>query len=437
MTKSNSNNARYQGVRTTSDDDEEQVQQQQQQQSQSSFAYHAADTIPLPLLKKGEQPDLATTSSTPNNNNPNVVLVPNTQNENDGHHPLVVKPMDHAPQRPGLSRQSGQRPLWLFRSISYYFSRDVLFPFRTRESLDELRRQVVAEFLGTFILLFLGLGSVMSANITGSLEGLFQVAAVWCFAVTTAIATVGPISGAHINPAISLAFVVLRPGPQFNWPKFFPYVIAQILGAALGAWVNFFMYGTEIADFERQHGIVRNSTNALATASCFGDYYQLPVTLTRAFFTEVIGTAFLAGVVFALTHPDNDTTKRNVYVAPFIGICVGALVCCLAPLTGAAMNPARDLGPRIVAYLAGWHALAFRQVWLYLIAPCLGAPLGAFIADQVLFGGYDDPTTSATGPTTTSEHYHHHQQQQQQQQQNQQQQQQQTMNEDTTIPHPE
>ena len=357
------------------------------------FDYSASSTIPLPL--GGGDGDGVSKNNHPNNGNP-----PEEEGK-AGESTTTPAP------RPSLQRQLEQR----FSSFNSFQLWRRLFPqwsaSTTPESWEELRRQVVAEFIGTFILLFLGLGSVMSASITDSLEGLFQVAAVWCFAVTTAIATVGPISGAHINPAISLAFVVLRPTPEFGWPKFIPYVVAQVLGAALGAWVNFFMYGTEIRQYEVQHGIVRSSDNALATAGCFGDYYQSPVTMTRAFFTEVMGTAFLAGVVFALTHPDNDTTKRNVYVAPFIGICVGALVCTLAPLTGAGMNPARDFGPRIVAYLAGWTNLAFRQAWLYIVAPCFGAPLGAFIADQILFGGYDDTTTAATGPTTAQEPHHH------------------------------
>ena len=262
----------------------------------------------------------------------------------------------------------------------------------------EFRRQLIGEFIGTFILLYLGIGSIMAFVITKSLHGLFQVAAVWIFAVTIAIATVGPISGGHVNPAISLAFLLVRPSPEFTWMKFIPYCIVQIAGAALGAWVNYIMYSTEIQQYELEHDIVRSSINALSTARVFGLYYEPPVTMMIAFFTEVIGTAFLTVCVFALTHQDNtDTVHRNVLIAPYIGIVVGGLVCSIAPISSCGLNPARDLGPRIIAYFAGWTELAFTQAWLYTVAPLLGAPLGGYIADSILFGGFENDNDNEEG----------------------------------------
>jgi glycerol uptake facilitator-like aquaporin len=94
----------------------------------------------------------------------------------------------------------------------------------------------------------------------------------------------------------------------------------------------------------------------------------------------------LAFVIFSLTHPKNDASKNNVYIPPLIGATVGGLIAVIAPLTQAGFNPARDFGPRIIAWLAGWKAIAFQGWWVYVIAPIVGAPIGAFVADKLLYG---------------------------------------------------
>ena len=111
-----------------------------------------------------------------------------------------------------------------------------------------------------------------------------------------------------------------------------------------------------------------------------------PMGLVIAFSAEILGTAILAFVIFALTNPKNDTVKNKVFIPPLIGATVGALISVIAPITQAGLNPARDFGPRIVAWLAGWKSVAFQGWWVYAAAPFLGAPIGAFIADKLLYG---------------------------------------------------
>lgn len=103
-----------------------------------------------------------------------------------------------------------------------------------------------------------------------------------------------------------------------------------------------------------------------------------------AFIAESIGTAIIAFVIFALTHPKNETMKSG-FIPPLIGLTVGGLISVLAPLTQAGFNPARDFGPRIVAWFAGWKTVAFTNAWLYIIAPIVGAVCGAALADRVLY----------------------------------------------------
>lgn len=247
-----------------------------------------------------------------------------------------------------------------------------------------LFREMLAELVGTFLIVFIGTGSVSSAIFTDSLVGLFQIAAVWIIAVTIAICTTASISGAHLNPAISIAFAMVRPSKSFNWKKVLPYSASQVLGAILGGWLNLVLYGGSIAAFEAKNGIIRGAASGIKSAKCFGEYFASPVTTTTAFLAESVGTAILAFVIFALTNPKNDTVKDG-FVPPLIGLTVGGLICVLAPLTQAGFNPARDFGPRIVAWFAGWKTVAFRSSWLYIVAPIVGAAVGATLADRVLF----------------------------------------------------
>mmetsp|Transcript_8207 Transcript_8207/g.12363 ORF Transcript_8207/g.12363 Transcript_8207/m.12363 type:complete len:93 (-) Transcript_8207:56-334(-) len=91
-------------------------------------------------------------------------------------------------------------------------------------------------------------------------------------------------------------------------------------------------------------------------------------------------------MIFALTNPKNETTSKSPFlVPPLIGATVGALISVIAPLTQAGFNPARDFGPRIVSWAAGWGSIAMKGAWLYIIAPIIGAIAGGKLADKILF----------------------------------------------------
>lgn len=126
--------------------------------------------------------------------------------------------------------------------------------------------------IGTFIIVQIGTASVMSGIYTDSLD-LFSIASTWIIAVTLAISTTADVSGAHLNPAISIAFALLRPSKQFGWRKVLPYSIAQLVGAVLASAVNLAIYGTTIAAYEKANGVVRAAASGLASAKAFGEYY--------------------------------------------------------------------------------------------------------------------------------------------------------------------
>ena len=262
-------------------------------------------------------------------------------------------------------------------------------------------RALLAEVFGTFLIVFFGTGSVLTAVTSGAYaNNLVSLATVWMIAVTMAIVCTAPISGAHLNPAMTWAFQLLRPNattPSFpqktrtvsRWGLCLWYSLAQLVGAMLGSLSNFGLYTHHLAKYEAQNQIIRRSPNfemVRTTASCFGEYPSVP--LWQAFFVEAVGTALLAAVVFAVTHPKQPSEDPASVPPPLlIGATVGALISVLAPLTQAGLNPARDFGPRIVAAcVAGFHpTVAFRSAWVYILGPLVGAPLGGWFIDKVLY----------------------------------------------------
>jgi len=253
---------------------------------------------------------------------------------------------------------------------------------------------MLGELIGTFILVFFGCGAVHSAVLTGSLTGLWQVGVVWGLAIMVAAYTVGAASGAHINPAMTIA---LASYGRFYWSRVPGYVAAQTVGAAMAAVVLFGLYRGAIV---AQDG----ATLSVHTAMCYGEYYPNPglfkpfdgaktaqyVSTQTAFAAELIGTAILAFVVFSTTDSRNAGRPADRFAPVFIGLTVAALICVIAPLTQACFNPARDFGPRLVAYYAGWGDIAIPGpnghgfFTVYIVAPIVGALVGAGVYEFIL-----------------------------------------------------
>ena len=257
----------------------------------------------------------------------------------------------------------------------------------------------IAESLGTFILVLFGIGSVAAAVFTGAQIGLWQVAVVWGFGVTLAIYVSGAVSGAHLNPAVSLAFAIFR-SDQFPLNRLFAYWGVQLIGAVIAGVVVLILFNPFIERFETENGIVRGEVGSQRSAMAFGEYFPNPgmfdsmtmsVSPLHAFAVEAFGTAILAMVIFALTERRNAGIPTNGMVPFFIGFTVAALISLFAPITQAGWNPARDFGPRIVAWVAGWGEIAIPGpeggFWVYILGPLVGAPLGALLFKLVIEPG--------------------------------------------------
>ena len=258
----------------------------------------------------------------------------------------------------------------------------------------DMSSALAGEVLGTYLLVLFGTGSVASAVLSGAQVGLWQVAAVWGFGVTLAIYVSAGLSGAHLNPAVSLSMALLRPA-DFPARRLLPYVGAQLAGAVLAGGTVAVLFGPLLRRFEAAREIARGAPGSELSAMVFGEYFPNPamfgtdaaaralVSPLQAALVEGFGTAVLVLVIFALTSQRN-ADKPGANLAPFfIGFTVAVLISLFAPLTQAGWNPARDFGPRLVAFTLGWGSIAIPGpeggFWVYIVGPLIGGPLGGLV----------------------------------------------------------
>ena len=259
----------------------------------------------------------------------------------------------------------------------------------------------VGECLGTFILVFFGCGSVATAVLTGAQVGIFQVAIVWGIGIATAIYLTGSLSGAHLNPAVTVGFAVWS---DFQWSMVPRYMAAQFAGAFLASAALYGIYHGILGAYEVSHHIVRGGAGSEATAMIFGEFFPNPggrpltdverstVTTKTAFLAEALGTGILMLVILGSVDERN-TSRPKALTAVTVGLTITILISLMGPVTMAAFNPARDLAPRLFSSLAGWGSVPFSvngSGWLtvYVVAPFTGAVVGGGIYRQLLAPGY-------------------------------------------------
>jgi glycerol uptake facilitator protein len=243
------------------------------------------------------------------------------------------------------------------------------------------------EFLGTFILVFFGTAVVTVEVLFKAPAGLGQVAVVWGLGVTLAIYATRHLSCAHLNPAVSLGMVLAG---RMQLRLLLPYWISQLLGGVAAGACILLLFHTSIAGFEAAHGIIRGTPESVKTAMLFGEYFPNPgfatpwfvLSLGTAMLVEGFGTFMLVTMIFLLTEGCNVGRPSDLLAPVFIGCTVAILIAVTAPLTQAGINPARDFGPRIIAYLAGWGQVAIPGpqggfFWVYILAPLLGGAAAA------------------------------------------------------------
>jgi len=252
-------------------------------------------------------------------------------------------------------------------------------------------KEFIGEALGTFLLVLFGCGSVAVSILFNAYQGIMQIALAWGIGVTLAIYLTRHLSCAHLNPAVTLAMVISK---RMSARKLPVYLFAQFTGAFLAGLAIYILFSPSIFAFENTHNIIRGTAESVQTAKMFGEYYSVAgstavVSLPLAIGAEAFGTFLLLIMIFALTEGCNIGRPHDAMAPLFIGLTVSSIICLIAPLTQAGLNPARDFGPRMVAWMTGWGAAAFPDqsggfFFVYVLGPVLGGILAALFFVYVL-----------------------------------------------------
>lgn len=223
-----------------------------------------------------------------------------------------------------------------------------------------------AEFMGTFWLVLGGCGSaVLAATFPETGIGFLGVALAFGLTVLTMAYAIGHISGGHLNPAVSIGLWI---GGRFPANQLLPYIVAQLLGGLVAGGVLFLIASGHPA-FDVSAGFAANG---------YGEHSPGGYSLTAAFITEVVMTMMFLFVIMGAT--DERAPQRMAPLA--IGLCLTLIHLASIPVTNTSVNPARSTG--VALYAGGW---ALSQLWLFWVAPILGAVVGAFLYKYIGSGG--------------------------------------------------
>ena len=234
-----------------------------------------------------------------------------------------------------------------------------------------LTGELLAEFFGTFILILFGTG-VVAQVVAAGIGAHDSIAWAWGLGVMLGIYVAGKISGAHLNPAVTVALAIFQ---GFSWKKVAPYAVAQTAGAFCAALLVRWNYTEVIAKFDPGHTI--KSQGIFSTLPGNG---SAPVSDMGALRDQIIGTAILLFLIFAIVDTRNSTPLSNL--APVvIGLLIVAIGMAWGTDAGYAINPARDFGPRLAEFFTG-YGTAFRDqyghlyFWVPIVGPLIGGVLG-------------------------------------------------------------
>ncbi|MFI5071923.1 MAG: MIP/aquaporin family protein [Terriglobales bacterium] len=242
-----------------------------------------------------------------------------------------------------------------------------------------LLAELLAEFLGTFVLIAFGVGVVamvvlFPSGTAGEIVhgGYTNITLGWGLGVTMGIYVAGAISGAHLNPAVTLTLAVFR---GFPWRKVAPYSLAQTAGAFVAAALVYkdYLPAFRLVDPQLVH-----------TAGVFTTFPAFPAVLQAGFLDQMIGTGLLLLLIFAITDEFNSPPGPSL-TPVMIGLVVVAIGMSFGGMHGYAINPARDFGPRLFTVVAGFHNNGItdgvRVWWVPVIAPLLGGLIGGAVYD--------------------------------------------------------
>uniref|UniRef100_A0A3Q0RNH2 Aquaporin 10a n=1 Tax=Amphilophus citrinellus TaxID=61819 RepID=A0A3Q0RNH2_AMPCI len=252
-----------------------------------------------------------------------------------------------------------------------------MMKLRAMRVRNPLVRECMAEFLGTFVLLLFGCAAAAQVKTSNETKGQFlSVNMAFSVGVMSAMYLTKGISGAHLNPAVTLSFCVLE---KVSWSRLVPYCLSQLVGAFVASGVVYLVYYDAIMNFS---GGVLTVYGRNETASIFATYPSDFLSLGRSFLDQVVGTSMLLLCILGLEEKRNTPAPSELVPVIVAGIVLGISMS-MSANCGAAINPARDLGPRLFTLAAGWGTEVFTcynyWFWVPLVAPLVGGIFGSFM----------------------------------------------------------
>ncbi|HEV2275922.1 MAG TPA: MIP/aquaporin family protein [Acidobacteriaceae bacterium] len=242
---------------------------------------------------------------------------------------------------------------------------------------NKIYAELIAEAIAVFIIIAFGDSVAAMYSLydpSPYQQAYWGVCIAWGLAVTLAIYATGSISGTHANPAVTLALATYR---KFSWAKVIPYFIAQVAGGFLGAALVYALYSPVI---DHSNSLIHATRAAGGAAGVFFTHPGLAITPLHAFSDEIILTALLIFGIFAITEQYNEMAPGANTGALMIGLLVALIGASMGYLEAWAINPARDLGPRIFCFFSGWGSAAFPSPgnywWVPIAGPMIGGALG-------------------------------------------------------------
>lgn len=254
---------------------------------------------------------------------------------------------------------------------------------------QRLSSELLAEFFGTMVLILFGNG-VVAMVVLFDKGGYTNITLAWGLAVTMGIYIAGKTTGAHLNPAVTLALAVFR---GFPWRKVLPYSLVQIAGAFVAAAIVYWNYRLQFLTVD---------PTLERTAGVFTTFPAFPAQPYAGFLDQTIGTALLLLMIFAITDARNMPPGSNL-TPLMVGLVVVAIGMAFGGMHGYAINPARDFGPRLFTVVAGFRNNGLTDGsmvwWVPIAGPLLGGVIGGGLYDLVIRKTLPVPSAPAVPPS--------------------------------------
>ncbi|CAL4322187.1 MIP/aquaporin family protein [Buchnera aphidicola] len=252
---------------------------------------------------------------------------------------------------------------------------------------NNIIKQCLAEFFGTGLIILFGLNATVLSKLSNYNINYLDISIIWSIGVSISIYSSLFISGAHLNPAITIFLWSIS---EFNKKKVLPYIFSQILGSFFFTMIIYCIYRNILIVFERTHKIVRGTQESLDLASIFCVYPKINTLFLYDFIAEVMTSIIFMIVIMLLRHKKKYLLTYS-YLSPIlVGILIFFINISIGSYYNITLNPARDIGPRVFLSFIGWGSLSFTggtnipYFFIPLLGPIIGINIGGWLYKKLI-----------------------------------------------------